>query len=86
MVDVLRVRALDGRRLSLRFSDGREGEYNCAHLFEKDGPMVQPLKDPAFFARVSSRKARPLGPTALISTQSHSTCACATRERCERRK
>lgn len=36
MVDVLRVRALDGRRLSLRFSDGSEGEYDCTPLFEKN--------------------------------------------------
>ncbi len=62
MVDVLRVRALDGRRLALRFSDGREGEYDCAHLFEKDGPMVQPLKDPAYFARVFLEEGAPTWP------------------------
>lgn len=62
MVDVLRVRALDGRRLSLRFSDGAEGEYDCTHLFEKDGPMIQALKDPAFFARVFIEMGAPTWP------------------------
>lgn len=62
MVDVLRVRALGARRLALRFSDGCEGEYDCAPLFEKDGPMVQPLKDPAFFARVFIEEGAPTWP------------------------
>ena len=62
MIDVLRVRVLDGRRLALRFSDGREGEYDCTPLFEQDGPMVQPLKDPAFFARVFIEEGAPTWP------------------------
>ncbi len=62
MVDVLRVRALDGRRLSLRFSDGAEGEYDCTDLLAKDGPMVQPLKESAFFARVFIEEGAPTWP------------------------
>lgn len=62
MVDVLRVRALDGRRLALRFSDGCEGDYDCTHLFENGGPMVQSLKDPAFFARVFIEEGAPTWP------------------------
>ena len=62
MVDVLRVRALDGRRLALRFSDGLEGEFDCTALFAKDGPMVQPLKDAAYFARVFIEEGAPTWP------------------------
>lgn len=62
MVDVLRVRALDGQRLSLRFSDGLEGTYDCAPLLEKNGEMVQPLKDPAYFARVFLEEGAPTWP------------------------
>ena len=62
MVDVMRVRALDGRRLALRFSDGMEGQYDCSHLFEKNGSMVLPLKDPAFFARVFIEEGAPTWP------------------------
>ena len=52
MVDVLRVKALDGHRLWLRFTDGSEGVRDLSALIAKGGPMVEPLKDPAFFARV----------------------------------
>jgi hypothetical protein len=52
MVDVLRVKALDGHRLWLRFTDGNEGVRDLSALLAKGGPMVEPLKDPAFFARV----------------------------------
>ncbi|MBS0383966.1 MAG: DUF2442 domain-containing protein [Proteobacteria bacterium] len=62
MVDVLRVRALDGRRLALRFSDGLEGEFDCARILAKDGPMVQPLKDAAYFARVFIEEGAPTWP------------------------
>ena len=62
MVDVLRVRALDGRRLSLRFSDGLEGIYDCSDLLAKSGEMVQPLKDPPFFARVFLEEGAPTWP------------------------
>ncbi len=62
MVDVLRVRALDGQRLSLRFSDGLEGAYDCADLLARDGAMVQPLKDPAYFARVFLEEGAPTWP------------------------
>jgi hypothetical protein len=56
------MRALDGRRLSLRFSDGTEGEYDCGALLAKDGEMVQPLKDPAYFARVFLEEGAPTWP------------------------
>lgn len=62
MVDVLRVRPLDGARLTLRFSDGSEGVYDCAPLIARDGEMVQPLKDPAFFARVFIEEGAPTWP------------------------
>jgi hypothetical protein len=52
MVDVLRVKALGGHRLRVRFTDGSEGVRDLSGLIAKGGPMVEPLKDPAYFARV----------------------------------
>jgi hypothetical protein len=52
MVDVLAVKPLEGFRLWVRFSDGREGVADLSGLRKRTGPMVQPLKDPVFFARV----------------------------------
>jgi hypothetical protein len=52
MVDVVSVKALDGYRLWLRFSDGSEGVENLSNLIENGGQMVEPLRDPELFARV----------------------------------
>ena len=53
MVDVLKVRALDEFKLWLRFSDGCEGVRDLSDLVKHGGPMVEPLRAPEFFARVS---------------------------------
>jgi len=39
-------------RLRLRFSDGSEGVHDFAALVQEPGPMMEPLRDPAYFARV----------------------------------
>jgi Protein of unknown function (DUF2442) len=51
MVDVLRVRALDGHRLWVRFSNGSEGVRDFSDILSQGGPMVEPLKQPNYFAR-----------------------------------
>lgn len=51
MVDVLRLKALGGHRLWLRFSDGNEGIRDFADVIEAGGPMVEPLQAPDYFAR-----------------------------------
>lgn len=51
MVDVLRLRALDGHKLWLRFTDGSEGVRDLSDVIARGGEMVQPLKSPEFFAR-----------------------------------
>ena len=38
--------------LSIEFSDGSSGIYDCSHIVAHDGPMVQPLRDEAYFRRV----------------------------------
>jgi hypothetical protein len=52
MVDVLRVQALDGHRLLLRFSDGSEGVYDLSGMIAEGGEMVTPLSSPEYFGRV----------------------------------
>ena len=52
LVDVLRVKPLDGCRLWLRFTDGSEGIRDLSDLLANGGPMVAPLREPAFFNRV----------------------------------
>jgi hypothetical protein len=51
MPRVVKASALPNYTLALIFDDGVRGEVSLAHrLF---GPMFEPLKEPAFFARVS---------------------------------
>ncbi len=52
LVKVVQVRALDGHRLWLRFSDGREGIRDFSDVLAEGGEMVEPLRDPAVFQRV----------------------------------
>jgi hypothetical protein len=62
MVDVLRLRALDGHRLWLRFSDGSEGVRDFSDIFARGGPMVEPLKAPDYFARAFVEMGAPTWP------------------------
>lgn len=52
MVKITETRALDDRRLWVRFSNGREGVRDFADIFAEGGIMVEPLRDPAMFRRV----------------------------------
>jgi Protein of unknown function (DUF2442) len=62
MVHVLRVRALDGYRLWLRFTDGSEGVRDLSDLIASGGPMVESLKDANYFARVFVEMGAPTWP------------------------
>jgi hypothetical protein len=62
MVDVLRLRALDGYRLWVRFTDGSEGVRDFTDILAKGGSMVEPLKSPEFFARVFVESGVPTWP------------------------
>ena len=52
MIDVVSVKPLGGYRLRVGFSDGSAGVHDFSATAARSGEMVQPLKDPAFFARV----------------------------------
>lgn len=62
MVDVLRVRPLDGHRLWLRFTDGSEGVRDLSDVIAEGGPMVEPLKAQAYFNRVFVELGAPTWP------------------------
>jgi hypothetical protein len=48
---VIQARHLGAHRVWLRFDDGLEGELDLAG--ELWGPVFEPLRDPAYFARFS---------------------------------
>lgn len=52
LVNVTGVRALEGYRLNLRFSDGTSGIHDFSEFLYEAGPMIEPLRDPNLFRRV----------------------------------
>ena len=62
LVKVLAVRLLGGHRLRFEFTDGAEGERDFAELVRLDRPVLQPLRDPAYFARVFLQRGAPTWP------------------------
>lgn len=51
MFDVIDVRYVSEYTVWLRFEDGTAGEVDLFH--DLHGPVFEPLRDPAYFARVS---------------------------------
>ena len=62
MVDVLRLRSLDGHRLWLRFTDGSEGVRDFSDILAAGGTMVEPLKAPDYFKRAFVEMGAPTWP------------------------
>ena len=51
MVDVIKLRPLEGHRLWVRFTTGEEGIRDYSAFIAKGGEMVAPLRDQNYFAR-----------------------------------
>ncbi len=52
MIKIVDVERLGFHRLRVRFSDGSVGEHDFRAMVREPGPMLAPLADPAYFARV----------------------------------
>jgi len=50
---VAEISAIHPFGLKVRFSDGAGGVHDCSALVTETGLMIEPLRDPAYFARVS---------------------------------
>ncbi len=62
MIKVSRIEWLGGYRLRFRFNDESVGEYDFAKLVNEAGPMVEPLRDLAYFKRVFLEYGAPTWP------------------------
>jgi hypothetical protein len=62
MIEVTKLKCLGGHRLHATFSDGMSGEHDFSALVAKTGPMGEPLRDPAYFARVFLEEGAPTWP------------------------
>jgi hypothetical protein len=52
LTKVTNLEKLGGFHLRVRFNDGSEGVHEFAKLVNEPGPMLEPLRDEAYFARV----------------------------------
>ncbi len=62
MIRVTKLKCLGGYRLHATFSDGTAGEHDFSALVAETGPMVEPLRYPAYFARVFLEDGAPTWP------------------------
>jgi Protein of unknown function (DUF2442) len=51
LTKMTRLEKLGGFRLRVRFSDGREGEHDFSAMVNDPGPMLEPLRNEAYFAQ-----------------------------------
>ena len=52
MVDVIKLRPIDGHKLWVRFTTGEEGVKDYSGFVMEGGVMLEPLRDQKFFSRV----------------------------------
>jgi hypothetical protein len=52
LTKVTSLKKLGGFRLRIAFSDGSAGEHDFAAMVREPGPMLEPLRDEVYFARV----------------------------------
>jgi hypothetical protein len=52
LTKVTHLEKLGGFRLRVRFSDGTEGVHDFTAMVNEPGPMLGPLRDEPYFARV----------------------------------
>ena len=52
LIKVRKAKVLGGYRLAIEFSDDMIGERDFSFIKNESGPMLEPLKEPAYFARV----------------------------------
>ena len=59
---VTNIEPLGGFRLAVRFQDGATGEHDFTALVQRPGPMLDPLRDPTYFASVALDHGAPTWP------------------------
>lgn len=64
-VSAMEVRALDGFRLWLRFSNGRVGVRDFADILAEGGDVIEPIRDETMFRRVFISMGVPTWPSGL---------------------
>ena len=62
VLKVVRLKWQGGRKIWFAFSNGSEGVWDASSLLANDGPMLEPLRDEAYFGRVFRQLGVPVWP------------------------
>ena len=62
LIKVSKLEKVGGFRLRVRFTDGSEGVHDFATMVAELGPMVEPLREQTYFARVFLEYGAPTWP------------------------
>lgn len=62
LIKVRSIKHAGGFRLHAAFNDGMAGVHDFADMVREEGPMMEPLRDPTFFARVFLEYGAPTWP------------------------
>ena len=73
MIKVTKVEPIDDKLLMLDFSDGSRGVFDCGELLDGTGPMIVPLKDATFFAKVFLENGAPTWPNGSTRNDARAT-------------
>ena len=65
LTKVTRLEKLGGFKLRVSFNDGTEGAHDFTALVNGPGPMLEPLHDETYFARVFLEFGAPTWPNGL---------------------
>jgi hypothetical protein len=65
MIDVVSGKPIGGFRLHVRFEDGSAGNHDFSAMVNEPGPMVEPLRDETYFARVFLEFGAPTWPNSF---------------------
>ena len=59
------IKAVEPFGLRVRFNDGSWGVHDCSALVQETGPVVEPLRDKDYFARVFLEFGAPTWPNSF---------------------
>jgi hypothetical protein len=79
MIKVTKLKCLGDHRLHATFSDRTAGEYDYSACVTETGPMIEPLRDPAYFARVFLEDGAPTWPN---KCEMYPDCLRRTKAKC----
>ena len=65
LTKITKLEKVGGFRLRVRFSDGSEGVHDFSEMVQETGPLMEPLRDADYFARVFLEFGAPTWPNAF---------------------